>query len=176
MKWSSILRIHTHILDVTVKHAFAKATWRAGFVHPCIYVPHSCVVGHTDYEYQLLSAYIFADCNTCRCLLASLFPVAVLPDLMVYRKDKHLFSLAIKCTFHFEFEFNQEHTAWISKNKSILLQAWTGPEFLDSRHMKVARLSALRTSRLYPQEIHLVLVSATDSVDLRAIVRPEESR
>jgi hypothetical protein len=33
------------------------------------------------------------------------------------------------------------------------------PEFLDSRHMKVARLSALRTGRLYPQKMSLILSS-----------------
>jgi hypothetical protein len=46
-----------------------------------------------------------------------------------------------------------------SKQKAIPLQAWTGPEgfrmlglpeFLDNRHMKVVRLSGLRTGRLYP--------------------------
>jgi hypothetical protein len=42
------------------------------------------------------------------------------------------------------------------KGKAIPLQAWRGfqeteaPRFHDNRHMKVVRLSALRTSRLYP--------------------------
>jgi len=61
------------------------------------------------------------------------------------------------------------------KGKAVPLQAWMGPE--GSRKLRLpdvvttaqddGRLSALRTGRLYPQEILLVLISVRSWVDLK---------
>jgi len=46
-------------------------------------------------------------------------------------------------------------------------------KFVENRHMKVTTLFVLRTRRLYPQAISLVLISIRDWVDSGATVRPE---
>ena len=47
------------------------------------------------------------------------------------------------------------------------------PEFLDNWHTKVVRFSALRTGRLYHQEISLALIYFTGWVETTSTVQPE---
>ena len=70
-------------------------------------------------------------------------------------------------------KYKRKSNAYTGLNNPWGFQKVEAPRFQANRHMKVVRLSALRTGRLCLQDIFLILISVKGWVEATAIMRPE---
>ena len=86
---------------------------------------------------------------------------------IIYRlqsQNKKKYPLGLQPVIH-NFTQVQEKQSHNRPDRPRGFQEGEAPRFQDNRHIKVGRLSALRTGHLYLQEIYLILISVRDWVN-----------